>query len=148
MCSIQVELHPKVMLSKHKLCFLKILIILFRWWKPACLIGWTFFIAYELSVGLNNIYSSKPLCPSNDEEFPEIYWYIGFALLGAFFFSWCTLIVAILKLTPGYRRIPFTVALNVVSMGMITEILILFFGWGGLCYDSFGYNYIFKKSTF
>mmetsp|Transcript_19791 Transcript_19791/g.27208 ORF Transcript_19791/g.27208 Transcript_19791/m.27208 type:complete len:730 (-) Transcript_19791:249-2438(-) len=112
--------------------------VLYRSWKPACIGAWGFFIAFQLCLGLDKIYSKNPLCPYSDFDYGNWYWYTCMCALGGFLTTWGVLLTKIVQSKPGNERVPYLTAFNIVSMGSLATILSLVFEWGGVCIDVLG----------
>ena len=55
-------------------------------------------------------------------------------MMSGFFFTFLMLLCRILHAGPGPHRIPSVIALNVVSMGMLSTLLsFVLFNWNGVC---------------
>ena len=90
-----------------------------KWWKVLITIGWSFFITYEMTIMLNQLYSSSPLCPFSDLGFDAWYWNSLYLCLGGFAMIWLALLCRILKNKICAEKIPLYVAFNIVSMGKL-----------------------------
>eukprot|EP01041_Mallomonas_annulata_P011020 gene11020-23024_t len=112
--------------------------ILCRWWKPACATAWVTFIAYEIGIGLDQLYSSHPLCPHSDADYGYWYWFTNVLVLGGFSFTWITLLLKIIQMAPGPVRVPYLTAFNIVSMGLVATLLAVVWNLGGVCIDVLG----------
>lgn len=111
--------------------------ILDKMWESLCIYSWLMFITFELSIGLDRIYSEHPLCPYTAREYGPVYWHACFACLGGFILILCLLIIKVVQLKGG-KKIPLSVSINIVSMGTIATALNLFIEWGGTCIDGLG----------
>jgi signal transduction histidine kinase len=114
--------------------------LLTRWWIPFCVTSWIIFIAFEIGVGLDRMYDKnrQVLCPHSDKDYGEWYWRTNYACLGGFVLILCVLIMKLLQLKEGSKRVPLLVAINIVTMGTIATFLALCFEWGGVCIDVLG----------
>ena len=112
-----------------------------RWWKPSCILAWGIFLAFEIYIGLDRIYSKNPLCPHSDLKYGKWYWYTIVVVFGGFLTTWGELLTKIVQSNPGNERVPYLTAFNIVTMGTLATLLSLVFDWGGVCIDVLGYDY-------
>jgi len=101
-------------------------------------VSWVIFLAYEISIGCNRLFSSSPLCPHSDRNFGKFYWYSCSIVFGGFLFTWSILFTRILQSRPGNERVPYFTAFNILSMSSIASLLEIAFTWGGVCTDVLG----------
>lgn len=111
-----------------------------RWWKPATLLAWIVFIAYEIGIGLDKLYSEHPLCPYSDHDFSFKYWAMCYASLGGFIICDLFLAFKIFQIEISWQRVPMWLAFHVVTIGITSTVLSVVFGWGGLCIDTIGFS--------
>jgi len=95
-------------------------------------------MVFQIFIGLNKFLSSKPLCPHSDADYGLWYWITCYAVLGGFLFTWNSLFAKIITTPPGDERVPYLIALNIVSMGTLATLIALLFNWGGVCIDELG----------
>lgn len=113
-----------------------------RSWKHVCLLCVSSYTILQLIMGLDNMYSSNPVC--HFAPFASWLWYPN--ILEATFFMSSVILNAV-RLTYSrhlydniFSTFMFCTFLN--SMAGCTSLLILTSGWGGVCKDSFGiYSY-------
>ena len=105
-----------------------------KWWKFVLTIAWLFFIAYEICIRLDQLYSSSPLCPFSDQYYDAWYWHWMYLCLGGFIMVWLVLVWRLFSNKISIEKIPLCVAFHIVSIGTIATILALF-NWGGMCVD-------------
>lgn len=115
--------------------------LLIRWRTPVYFSSWAFFIAYQVLIGLDRLYSPAPLCPHSDRQFQPWYHYICYGCLGGFLIVWLVLFIKLVRVNNSAKAIPLFVAFNIVSMGTISTFLSVVMHWGGMCID------VFKVST-
>ena len=112
---------------------------MYREWKQVCLVSWTIFFFFELSIILDKSYSIMPLCTHDIRITGTFYNFASAASLGGFFFTWISLFAKIIQIGPGTERIPTLLTFNVVSISFLSKLLIATSNWGGTCVDSLGY---------
>ena len=83
-------------------------------------------MSYEIAIGLDKFLSSAPLCPYADFDYMKWYWYVNYMVFGAFVFVAMTIVMKLMDTTPGPDRIPYYLTLNIVTMGMIAVIMMLY----------------------
>jgi hypothetical protein len=110
--------------------------VLGKWWIQFCAGGWIFFIIFEVAILWDAWYSKKPLCPYDDINYGEWYWRANYACLGGFILILCVLIMKLIQMKEGIKRVPLLVAFNIVAIGTVATILAVCFSWGGICIDS------------
>eukprot|EP01035_Chromulina_nebulosa_P038926 gene38926-52572_t len=110
---------------------------LYRWWKPACILAWVFYIVFQLALGLNYYLSESPLCPYTNIFYGKMYWYSTSFVLGGYFLLWGIVLLKIIYTKPGPQRVSYFLAFNILSICCITNFIICF-DWGGFCIDPFG----------
>lgn len=113
--------------------------VLYRTWRTACISAWIIHIFLEVGVGLDKLFSTHPFCAKSNSNLGVFYLYSCSIAFGGFLFTWLILLTRILQTAPGIDRVPYFVAFNVVSIGLSASFLELFFNWGGVCIDSWGY---------
>eukprot|EP01041_Mallomonas_annulata_P002749 gene2749-5415_t len=112
--------------------------ILCRWWKPACITAWVFFISYEVSICLDQMLNPYPLCPHSDVDYGYWYWFTNHLVLGGFILTWIMLFTKIVQMKAGPLRVPYLTAFNIVSMGTLATTMAVVWNWGGVCIDVLG----------
>ena len=109
--------------------------ILTRFALPSCIISWVIFIGFEIFMFCDRKFSAVPLCPHSDASYDPWYFSSIFASLGGFFMIFIVLSLKIVQVGQTKSRIPLLVALQIVLMGLISNILLAFWDWGGVCID-------------
>ena len=82
--------------------------------------------------------SSTPLCTVAPHGYGSFYSFASAVALSGFFFTFLMLLYIILHSAPGHHRIPSVIALNVVSMGMLSTLSFVLFNFNGVCIDALG----------
>ena len=109
--------------------------ILSRRGKEACVIAWIIFIGFQTFVYCDRQFAVEPLCPHSDASYDQWYFYSIFASLGGFCMIFVVLCLKILQVGATKSRIPLLVALQIVLMGLVANVLLAFWDWGGVCID-------------
>jgi signal transduction histidine kinase len=105
-------------------------------WHIACTISWVVFVAYQIGIGCDRLYSGESLCPYSEEHFGAWYRETCVSCLCGLLLVWCLLLLKIFQMEPDDKRIPLWVSFNVTSMASISTFLSVVFNWGGVCVDS------------
>ena len=89
-------------------------------------------------MGISNLYASHPLCPYDDQDYPRWYWNISYGVLGIWLFMWIALLMKLSNAKSMKERVPHLVAVNIISMSVISSILEMVPKWNGVCIDALG----------
>lgn len=115
--------------------------ILFRNWKLACFSSWGIFLLYQiLIITQSYAFPHQPLCNHNimSNGHASFYSFASAAAVGGFFFTSIMIFMKILVARPGKERIPRILVLNVVLIGLLSNVLFVVFNWNGVCIDVLG----------
>ena len=111
--------------------------IMEQWAIPLVGGSWIFFVGYELFIGFDHMHSAHPFCASNVRDFgtwPHLS-LILVICLGCYATLWILLFLKITLMRHTKSVVPLIVALNIITMGIITTCLSYFLDWGGVCID-------------
>ena len=89
--------------------------------------------------------SATPLCAVDPDAYGSFCFFASVValMMSGFFFTFLMLLRRILHAGPGPHRIPSVIALNVVSMGMLSTLLsFVLFNWNGV-HRRVIFNYLF-----
>ena len=101
----------------------------------ACVIAWIIFIGFQTFMFCDRQFAAEPLCPHSDVSYEQWYFSSIFASLGGFCMIFIVLCAKILQVGPTKSRTPLLVALQIVLMGLVSNVLLAFWDWGGVCID-------------
>ena len=101
----------------------------------ACIIAWIIFIGFQIFMYCDRQFAVSPLCPHSDVSYDPWYFSSIFASLGGFCMIFVVLCLKMVQVGPTKSRIPLLVALQIVLMGLVANVLLAFWDWGGVCID-------------
>ena len=103
-----------------------------------CVLSWSIFMLYGILISTQSYLSSKPLCANIPSGYGAFYSFACAATLSGFLFTFLMLLVRTIQATPGKDRVPSMLALNVVSMGLLSTLSFVLFNFNGVCIDVLG----------
>lgn len=106
--------------------------------NTVCLLSWAMCFLYVILITLQSYAFPQPICNIVPNGYGSFFPFACAAAVSGFFFTFMMLSVRIFQASPGNERVPSLIALNVISVGLLSTLTFVAFNFNGVCIDAFG----------
>lgn len=106
--------------------------------STVCSLSWAIGILYVILITIQSYVFPQPICTIVPNGYGSFFPFACAAAVSGFFFTFMMLSVRIFQASPGNERVPSFIALNVITVGLLSTLSFVAFNFNGVCIDAFG----------